>query len=266
MDALFITVLRWGVAGAALATMVSQSFTAAVLVVRLLRQYGLWKVRWQIKGEILRRILKLGFPLGIQSMILTLSNLFVQFYINGFGEDAVAAFTVYFKVENLIYLPIMAFGQAMVTFTGQNTGAGKKERIRQGALQCNLFSAAVIFCISAVVLFLGRPILGLFCKEEEVIEEGLRIIRISFPFYFIYAILEVTGGIVRGMGKTLQSMMIVIMNLCVIRVLLLTFLVSSFHTVQAVAAVYPLTWALAAVSFVGYYILLFCREKNVEKM
>ena len=128
-------------------------------------------------------------------------------------------------------------------------------------MQCNLFSAAVIFCISAVVLFLGRPILGLFCKEEEVIEEGLRIIRVSFPFYFIYAILEVTGGIVRGMGKTLQSMMIVIMNLCVIRVLLLTFLVSSFHTVQAVAAVYPLTWALAAVSFVSYYIFLFCREK-----
>lgn len=172
-----------------------------------------------------------------------------------------AAFTVYFKVENLIYLPIMAFGQAMVTFAGQNIGAGKTERIRKGALQCNLFSAAVIFCISAVVLFLGRPILGLFCKEE-VIAEGLGIIHVSFPFYFIYAILEVTGGIVRGAGKTLQSMMIVIMNLCVIRVLLLTFLVSSFHTVQAVAAVYPLTWALAAVSFVVYYIFLFYRRKN----
>lgn len=259
MDALFIAALRWGVAGAALATMISQSFTAVVLMVRLFVQYGLRKVRWQINRDILRRMLKVGFPLGLQSMLLTLSDLFVQYFINGFGEDTMAAFTVYFKVENLIYLPIMAFGQAMVTFTGQNIGAEKKERIRKGALRCNLFSAAVTFCISMAVLLLERPVLGLFCKEETVISRGLNIIHVSFPFYFIYAIQEVTGGIVRGAGKTLQSMVIVIMDLCVIRVLLLTFLVDHFQTVQAVAAVYPLTWSLAAVCFAGYYHFLFGR-------
>lgn len=259
MDALFIAALRWGVAGAALATMISQSFTAVVLMVRLFVQYGLRKVRWQINRDILRRMLKVGFPLGLQSMLLTLSDLFVQYFINGFGEDTMAAFTVYFKVENLIYLPIMAFGQAMVTFTGQNIGAEKKERLRKGALQCNLFSAAVTFCISMAVLLLERPVLGLFCKEETVISIGLNIIHVSFPFYLIYAIQEVTGGIVRGAGKTLQSMVIVIMDLCVIRVLLLTFLVDHFQTVQAVAAVYPLTWSLAAVCFAGYYHFLFGR-------
>lgn len=259
MDALFIAALRWGVAGAALATMISQSFTAVVLMVRLFVQYGLRKVRWQINRDILRRMLKVGFPLGLQSMLLTLSDLFVQYFINGFGEDTMAAFTVYFKVENLIYLPIMAFGQAMVTFAGQNIGAEKKERIRKGALRCNLFSAAVTFCISMAVLLLERPVLGLFCKEETVISRGLNIIHVSFPFYFIYAIQEVTGGIVRGAGKTLQSMVIVIMDLCVIRVLLLTFLVDHFQTVQAVAAVYPLTWSLAAVCFAGYYHFLFGR-------
>lgn len=259
MDALFIAALRWGVAGVALATMISQSFTAVVLMVRLFVQYGLRKVRWQINRDILRRMLKVGFPLGLQSMLLTLSDLFVQYFINGFGEDTMAAFTVYFKVENLIYLPIMAFGQAMVTFTGQNIGAEKKERLRKGALQCNLFSAAVTFCISMAVLLLERPVLGLFCKEETVISIGLNIIHVSFPFYLIYAIQEVTGGIVRGAGKTLQSMVIVIMDLCVIRVLLLTFLVDHFQTVQAVAAVYPLTWSLAAVCFAGYYHFLFGR-------
>lgn len=259
MDALFIAALRWGVAGAALATMISQSFTAVVLMVRLFVQYGLRKVRWQINRDILRRMLKVGFPLGLQSMLLTLSDLFVQYFINGFGEDTMAAFAVYFKVENLIYLPIMAFGQAMVTFTGQNIGAEKKERLRKGALQCNLFSAAVTFCISMAVLLLERPVLGLFCKEETVISIGLNIIHVSFPFYLIYAIQEVTGGIVRGAGKTLQSMVIVIMDLCVIRVLLLTFLVDHFQTVQAVAAVYPLTWSLAAVCFAGYYHFLFGR-------
>lgn len=109
------------------------------------------------------------------------------------------------------------------------------------------------------VLLLERPVLGLFCKEETVISIGLNIIHVSFPFYLIYAIQEVTGGIVRGAGKTLQSMVIVIMDLCVIRVLLLTFLVDHFQTVQAVAAVYPLTWSLAAVCFAGYYHFLFGR-------
>lgn len=260
MDAFFIVVLRWGVSGAAFATMVSQSFTGVVLLIQLFRQNGLLKKQWAADQRIVGRILATGFPLGIQSMILTLSNLFVQYYINGFGEDAVAAFTVYFKVENLIYLPIMAFGQAMVTFTGQNVGAEKNDRIRKGAVQCNVFSVAVIACISAVVLLFGRQILGVFCKEEEVIAEGLKIIHVSFPFYFIYAILEVTGGIVRGTGKTMQSMAIVMIHLCVVRVLLLGILAEHFHTVQAVAAVYPITWALAAVSFAGYYFILYSQN------
>lgn len=260
MDALFIVVFKWGVSGAAFATMVSQSFTAVALLLHLFRQNGLLKKQWAADQKIVSRILATGFPLGMQSMILTLSNLFVQYYINGFGEDAVAAFTVYFKVENLIYLPIMAFGQAMVTFTGQNVGAEKNDRIRKGAVQCNVFSMVVIMCISAVVLILGRPILGMFCKEEEVIAEGLKIIHVSFPFYFIYAILEVTGGIVRGTGKTMQSMAIVIIHLCVVRIFLLGILAEHFHTVQAVAAVYPITWVLAAASFAGYYFFLYYRK------
>lgn len=260
MDALFIIIFKWGVSGAAFATMVSQSFTAVALLLYLFRRNGLLKKQWTVDQMIVRQILATGFPLGIQLMILTLSNLFVQYYINGFGEDAVAAFTVYFKVENLIYLPIMAFGQAMVTFTGQNVGAEKKDRIRKGAVKCNAFSVAVIACISAVVLLFGRQVLGMFCKEEEVIAEGLKIIHVSFPFYFIYAILEVTGGIVRGTGKTMQSMAIVIIHLCVVRVLLLGILAEHFHTVQAVAAVYPITWVLAAASFVGYYYSLYYQK------
>ena len=261
MDAWFIAVMKSGIAGAAAATMISQSFTAIVLLVRLFRQNQLLKKRWKVDRDMLFRILGVGLPLGIQSMILTVSNLFVQYYINGFGENAIAAFTVYFKVENLIYLPVMAFGQAMVTFTGQNIGAGNRERIRKGAIICNVFSAAVIMGISAAVLCFGRPILNIFCGEEEVIVEGLKIIRTTFPFYFVYAILEVTGGIVRGNKKTMQSMAIVIVNLCVIRVLLLSIFTEYFHSIHAVAAVYPVTWILAALSFVLYYYRISRQEK-----
>lgn len=129
-------------------------------------------------------------------------------------------------------------------------------------VQCNMFSMVVIACISAVVLIFERQILRMFCKEEEVIAEGLKIIHVSFLFYFIYAILEVTGGIVRGTGKTMQSMAIVIIQLCVVRMFLLGILAEYFHTVQAAAAVYPITWVLAAASFMGYYYFLYYRKSR----
>ena len=266
MDAWFIAVMKSGIAGAATATLISQSFTAAVLIIRIFRQNHLLKKHWNISREMIFRILGVGVPLGIQSMILTVSNLFVQYYINGFGENTIAAFTVYFKVENLIYLPVMAFGQAMVTFTGQNIGAGNMDRIRKGAVICNIFAIAVTMGISAMVLCFGRQVLQVFCGEEAVIEEGLKIIRITFPFYFMYAILEVTGGIIRGNKKTMQSMAIVVIDLCVVRVLLLNIFAEYFHSIQAVAVVYPVTWTLAAGSFVLYYLFQrnFADKKNIS--
>lgn len=126
MDALFIAVLDLGVFGAALATLVSQVFTAVWMIVYVFGHEHLLKGKWIWNWSIVSRFLGVGIPLGVQSMILTVSNMFVQYYINGFGEDAIAAFTVYFKIENIIYLPILAFGQTMVTFTGQNIGADKR--------------------------------------------------------------------------------------------------------------------------------------------
>ena len=254
MDALFIGFLNLGVAGAAFATMISQSFKAIILTVFLARRENLFRNRWVVNTDILKKIIIMGVPLGIQSMILTLSNLVVQYYINGFGENDVAAFTVYFKVENLIYLPIMAFGQTMVTFTVQNIGAGQMKRVKKGAVQCNLFSVAVIGMISAAVLLNGREILGMFCADENVITEGLKIIHVSFPFYFVYAILEVTGSILRGAGKTMRSMLIVILSLCIFRIILLRILTARWHTIQAVAAVYPISWFFTAVLFVGCWL------------
>lgn len=256
LDALFIAMLKWGVAGVAIATLLAQTFTAVIAFQKVLLSENSVKEFSEIlfpDSQMLKRILTVGIPLGLQSMIITFSNLAVQYNINGFGEDAVAAFAIYFKVENLIYLPILAFGQAMITFTGQNYGAGLKERIRKGVISCNLLSMGVTAVLSAVVLFFGRQILGVFSDDPAVIEEGLRIIHVSFPFYFLYAILEVTGAVVRGIGKTTQSMFIIICNLCVARITILSIFTAVFHSIEWVAAVYPITWCLTAVSFVVYY-------------
>lgn len=254
MDALFIGFLHLGVAGAAFATVTSQLFTAVVLTAFLIKREKLLQENWCIDLNMIRQILFLGVPLGFQSMLLTLSNLVVQFCINGFGENDIAAFAVYFKVENLIYLPIMAFGQTMVTFTGQNIGARQIQRIQKGAIQCNLLSMGIIGLISGIVLLFGKEILGLFCADETVVAEGLRIVHVSFPFYFIYSILEITGSIIRGAGKSLQSMAVVIATLCVLRTILLKIFGFRWHTIEAVAAVYPISWFCAATLFVGIWL------------
>ena len=221
-DAVFLILLDWGVAGVAVATLFSQSMTAVFL----------------------------------------LSNVVVQYHINGFGENVIAAFAVYFKAENLLCLPIIAFGQAMVTFTGQNYGAGKYERIRRGILVCNGIAAAVLVVLSWSALAAGKWILSAFCPDQQVVAEGMRIISVTFPVYFVYSLFEVTGGVVRGIGKSVPSMVIVIVNLCVIRILMLEISDRVFHSVQAVAAVYPLTWLMATLSFVGYY--LYARKQMLQ--
>lgn len=252
MDAVFLIVLGWGVAGVAVATLFSQSMTAIFLLVHMLRHKVL--TRQRLRWDLLGKIISVGVPVGIQSMILTLSNVVVQYHINGFGENVIAAFAVYFKAENLLCLPIIAFGQAMVTFTGQNYGAGRYDRIRKGILVCNGISAMVLVVLSWSALAAGKWILGAFCPDQAVIAEGLRIIGVTFPVYFIYSLFEVTGGVVRGIGKSVPSMIIVIVNLCLIRILLLEIVDRTVHSVEAVAALYPVTWLLATVLFVIYYL------------
>ena len=252
MDAVFLIVLGWGVAGVAVATLFSQSMTAIFLLVHMLRHKVL--TRQRLRWDLLGKIISVGVPVGIQSMILTLSNVVVQYHINGFGENVIAAFAVYFKAENLLCLPIIAFGQAMVTFTGQNYGAGRYDRIRKGILVCNGISAMVLVVLSWSALAAGKWILGAFCPDQAVIAEGRRIIGVTFPVYFIYSLFEVTGGVVRGIGKSVPSMIIVIVNLCLIRILLLEIVDRTVHSVEAVAALYPVTWLLATVLFVIYYL------------
>ena len=266
-DAFFILVIPLGVAGVAIATALSQ-LLSALLVGWFASREGS-RIRLSAKklhfdGIIMKDILHIGLPTGIQTIIITFSNVMVQYYINDFGETAVAAFATYYKVENLIYMPIMAFGQAATTFAGQNTGAGHYRRIRKGIILTDLIGAAVVFCIAFAILAFPDTVFGWFMKDREVVENALKIALVSFPFYWIYPIMEATGGAVRGMGYSIRSMIIIILNLCVLRVSLLAWFSATIHTIQSLGAVYPITWATAMISFVIVFTVLIqkkCREE-----
>lgn len=266
-DAFFIGALQMGVKGAALATTVSQGFSAIAVVCVLMKGNEILKLqikKIRVEKGFLKKILLLGIPAGLQSMIITLSNVVMQYYINGYGEDAVAAFATYFRLESFSYLPVLAFGQAATTFAGQNMGAAKYGRIRKGAVIAGAISVVSVAAIALTLLALGPIAIGWFVKDEAVIAVGLQIISVSFPFYWMNSLIEVLGGTLRGMGHSLASMLVILFSLCGSRILLLYILNSRFHTISALASVYPITWTLAVVLLFVVLLQLMKTHKSAD--
>ena len=252
MDAVFLILIPLGVAGVSIATVISQALSAVLAARSAARPDSLLRLRFRrlrLDLPILKEVLSVGLPTGLQTIIITFSNIMVQYFINGFGETAVAAFATYYKVENLIYLPIMAFGQAATTFAGQNTGAGRFRRLRRGTLGATAAGALIVLLIAGLILAFPRTVFTWFMRDQEVVTVALQIALVSFPFYWLALLLEVIGGAVRGMGYAVRSMLIIIANLCVLRVGLLALFSAVFHTIPSLAAVYPISWAGAALCF-----------------
>ena len=223
-DALFIIVLKLGVAGAAVATMVTQTLSAVMIGVMASRKGRRIRLSFRELGLdtiLLKWVLRVGLPTGIQTIIITISNIFVQYFINGFGDTAVAAFATYYKVENLIFLFILAIGQTTTTFAAQNLGAGEYGRIRRGTIITSVSGALFSGSLALIILYFGETVFGWFMKDQEVVQTAVSLAAVSFPFYWIYPILEGMGGAVRGMGFSLSSMIAVIANFCILRLLLL---------------------------------------------
>lgn len=262
-DTLLIAVLPLGIAGAGIATILCQ-WSSLLAIVLVLHRAGrpiqlAWKkLHWD--GSLMAQILRVGLPSGIQTVVITFSNVMVQYYINGFGETAVAAFATYYKVENFIYLPIMAFGQAATTFSGQNTGAGKYTRIRKGTAVAAGIGVLSTICIAGAILLFAQIVFGWFMKDSDVRAAAILIASISFPFYWIYPIMEVTGGSLRGMGYSISSMAIILLNLCVARIALLAVFSRKFRDLRVIASVYPITWAMAAICFVVLFLFVIWKK------
>lgn len=244
-NALFIGCFGWGVRGAAVATLLSQSVAAILVFCRLYcldARYSLRLREIRIRAAVLKKIMRVGVPAGIQAMTVTLSNLIVQNHINRLGVDTIAAFTAYFKVELFVYLPIVAIGQANVTFTGQNIGAQRPDRAVAGTRTSTVLGLGIALATSLLLLLFSAPAYGLFTKDSKVIAIGVQIAMVTLPFYFLYVFLEVFSSFIRGMGKTVPPTLIILANMCIIRPAYVTVVSGIWPGAQAIAWVYPLTW------------------------
>lgn len=248
-DFVCLAVFKMGVEGTAIATFLSQTFAAVCVIAYLYRMKTPYALRFfshAFDRKELERVLQVGVPAGIQSIVITLSNILIQSQINTLGVASIAAFTVYFKTEMILYLPILALGQAVVSFVGQNYGAGNQKRIQTGNFLCLVGGTIITLALAFSLLLVSPVILGVFTKDSEVMKLGTDIMQVTFPFYFLYTILECLSSNLRGHGKAVVPMIITIISFCGFRIILLFIIMKTMHTVKGVAVTYPISWAIAA--------------------
>lgn len=268
LDFLFVVGLRLGVNGAAIATILCQAVSAGLVVFTLMRSDDVYRVRLReirFSLPILRDIVRIGLPAGLQSVIYNISNLIVQTTINGFGTDVIAAWTANGKIDGIFWMIMGAFGTATTTFSGQNFGAQKYDRIRRCVRVCTLMALIAAALVSAVVLLFGPYIYRIFTSDDAVVAEGQRIIHALAPFYFTYVCVEVISGTVRGTGDSFRPMIITCFGVCVGRILWLLFVVPRFHTIEMLVWSYPISWALTTVLFIVYYLQGSWLRRSIKK-
>lgn len=256
-DFIFLYVFHMGVEGTAFATLFSQTFAAVGVMIHLYRLKEPYALRIRFSDCSLKEftdILKVGVPAGVQSIIITLSNIIIQSQINTLGVTSVASFTVYFRVELIIYLPIVALGQAVVSFIGQNYGAGNWERIKKGNRLC-IFGGSLITFAVCILLIIAMPvILNVFTKDAAVAAKTLEIVKVTFPFYFFYTVLECFSSNLRGFGKAFLPMIVTVISFCGFRIIALFALMAKNPSPDKVALSYPISWGIAAAAMAVLYV------------
>ena len=256
-DFIFLYVFHMGVEGTAFATLFSQTFAAVGVMIHLYRLKEPYALRIRFSDCSLKEltdILKVGVPAGVQSIIITLSNIIIQSQINTLGVTSVASFTVYFRVELIVYLPIVALGQAVVSFIGQNYGAGNWERIKKGNRLC-IFGGSLITFAACILLIIAMPvILNVFTKDAAVAAQTLEIVKVTFPFYFFYTVLECFSSNLRGFGKAFLPMIVTVISFCGFRIIALFALMAKNPSPDKVALSYPISWGIAAAAMAVLYV------------
>ena len=256
LDIFCVVVLKMGIAGAALATVLSQAISAVLVILVLLKlpdDHALRLSQIRIQPVLLRRILQVGVPAGLQFVTFDLANLLIQSGINSFGSATIAAFTAYAKADMLTWMISGAFGVAITTFVGQNYGAQKYDRIHQSVRICLGMGIALIGTSSAVIILFRYFILGVFSADPEVIQLGARLMLWVVPFNALFVPVEVCGGAMRGAGHSALPTAITSICVCAFRVLWLFTVVSRFHTLEMLMLCYPISWILADIAFIITY-------------
>lgn len=256
LDFLFVKFFQWGVAGAGYATLIAQAIAAALVTVVLMKTDGPHQlIIKQICFDfpILKKIIMIGLPTGIQQSIVSLSNVIVQSYVNAFGSNVVAGYSASIRIDGFVNLPLQSFNMAITTFVGQNIGAKQYDRVKKGSRSALWMTAGVIGVMAISLFFFGEEFIAIFNNEPDVIQAG-RTMQLAFvPFYIVLPIVQIYNGVLRGAGKSSIPMYIMVFNFVILRQIYLFFVTQITSEVFYVFMGWPVTWITCAIMFIIYY-------------
>lgn len=257
LDLLFVGAMDMGVAGAAVATVISQVVSAVLCIIKLTRSDGPYRLEIKRIGfdlPLLKKITSQGVPSGVQNSIIAIANVVVQSNINTFGSDAMAGCGSYSKVEGFVFLPITAFAMAMTTFIGQNLGAGQFDRAKQGARIGILCSMAMAELIGVALFFLAPYAMRLFNDDPAVVAIGVRQSHIEALFFCFLAFAHGVSAVLRGAGRAQVPMYTMLGCWCILRVSYITLALKVWPDIATIFWAYPITWSVSCVVFLIYYL------------
>lgn len=257
LDLLFVAVLQWGVGSAAVATTISQGISALLCLLHLLRTNAPYRVelrKVRFDRQSLVDIVRYGLPSGVQNSVIALANVVVQTNINSFGKSAMAGCGAYSKLEGFAFLPVTCFTQALSTFTGQNLGARKHDRVKKGVVFGIVCSVTMAELIGVLSYLFAPELVSLFTDSPESIDFGTRHMQTICLFYCLLAFSHCIAGIMRGAGKATVPMFTMLACWCLLRVTYITIAVKFVNELTTISWAYPLTWTCSSIVFLIYFL------------
>lgn len=249
LNLFFVIVCHWGVAGVAVATAVSQTVSALLVVRCLMKEQGgihLDLKQLAISREKFMKIVQIGLPAGFQGVVFSLSNVVIQSAVNSFGAISVAGNSAAVNIEGFVYMGMNAFYQAAISFTSQNYGAHEYKRVYKILIAGEIYAMAVGLLLGNLAVHFGNSLLGIYSQSPDVIAAGLRRMRIICTTYALCGMMDVFVGVMRGLGYSVVPMVVSLIGACGLRLLWIAtiFNIPQYHSLTTVYVSYPITWAI----------------------
>lgn len=250
LDWVFVAVWDFGVDGVAWATVISNAVNAAIIVYFLTREpepVTLHLGRWTLHGSDFRKMLQIGIPAGLQGMVFSISNIFIQSAINKFGSDAIAGSAAALTYEVYCYYIIAGFCAATIAFTGQNYGAGNLDRCRKVVRICMTYSVVLCGLANVLITWQGTACLGVFTTDPEVVRYGLMRFHTVLIVQCLASSYEVSGSYMRALGYSMTPMILTIFGTCVLRLLWIYTYAAKHPSFETLMGIYPITWVITGI-------------------
>ncbi len=267
LNLIFVICFDMGVVGVALATAISQTISAGLVIRCLMNETGdihLELSKLKINGGKFVRILQIGLPAGFQGILFSLSNVVIQSSINSFGEVVVAGNSAAGNIEGFVYMSMNAIYQSAISFIGQNVGAGKYERINKIVYTAELVVITIGVVMGGLVVLAGKPLLGIYTDSPEVIAIGMRRLKIIVLTYALCGMMDVMVGVLRGLGYSFVPMLVSLIGACALRLVWIAtvFQIDKYHYIETIYISYPITWFI---TFVAHFTCFIIIRKRLEK-